>query len=117
MHRYRTLNVTDRWSANGIILQGLKLRIFDKLNPYSGKWVKELPAVLRRLHTNTSTATGQTPFSLVYGSEAVLPSKVNPISAQVEALDKVPHTDQQQMELIATEQLQGGALLQVVKYH
>lgn len=34
--------------ANGMILQGLKLRIFDQLNPYVGKWV---PAVLWGLRT------------------------------------------------------------------
>jgi hypothetical protein len=32
--------------SNGMILQGLKLRIFDRLKPYAGKWVKELPSVL-----------------------------------------------------------------------
>jgi transposase InsO family protein len=26
--------------SNGMILQGLKLRIFDRLKPYAGKWVK-----------------------------------------------------------------------------
>jgi hypothetical protein len=27
--------------SNGMILPGLKPRIFDKLKPYTGKWVKE----------------------------------------------------------------------------
>jgi transposase InsO family protein len=29
--------------SNGMILQGLKPRIFDRLKPYVGKWVKDLP--------------------------------------------------------------------------
>jgi transposase InsO family protein len=29
--------------SNGINLQGLKSRIFDRLKPYVEKWVKELP--------------------------------------------------------------------------
>ena len=33
-------------SANGLILQGLKLRIFDMLKKFTGRWVEELPAVL-----------------------------------------------------------------------
>jgi hypothetical protein len=32
--------------SNGMILQHLKPRIFDKLKPYAGKWVKEFPSVL-----------------------------------------------------------------------
>ena len=33
--------------ANGIILQGIKTRIFDRLSAYDKKWVKELPTVIR----------------------------------------------------------------------
>ena len=31
--------------ANGMLLQGIKPRIFDRLKPYAGKWMKELGAV------------------------------------------------------------------------
>jgi transposase InsO family protein len=62
--------------SNGMILQGLKPRIFYRLKPYAGKWVKELPSVLWALCTTPSRATGHTPFSLVYRSEAMLPAKV-----------------------------------------
>jgi hypothetical protein len=61
---------------NGMIIQGLKPRIFDRLKPYMRKWVKELPSVLWALLTTLSHATGHTPFSLVYRSEAMLPTKV-----------------------------------------
>jgi transposase InsO family protein len=30
--------------SNGMILRGLKPRNFDRLKPYAGKWVKELPS-------------------------------------------------------------------------
>jgi hypothetical protein len=56
-----------------MILQGLKPIIFDRVKPYAGKWVKELPSVLWALCTNPSRAMGHTPFSLVYESEAILP--------------------------------------------
>jgi IS30 family transposase len=62
--------------SNGMILQGLKTRIFDRLKPYTGKWIKELPLVLWALCTTSSRAMGHTPFSLVYGSEAMLPTEV-----------------------------------------
>jgi transposase InsO family protein len=56
--------------ANGMVLQGLKPRIFDKLNKHGKKWAVELPSVLWSLRTTVSRATGFTPFFLVYGSEA-----------------------------------------------
>jgi hypothetical protein len=57
-----------------MILQGLKPRIFDRLNKSGRKWLHELPAVVWSLRTTPSKATGFTSFSLVYGAEAVLPT-------------------------------------------
>jgi transposase InsO family protein len=62
--------------SNGLILQGLKPTIFDRLKPYTRKWVKELPSVLWALRTTSSHAMGHKPFSLVYGSEEMLPTEV-----------------------------------------
>jgi hypothetical protein len=62
--------------SNGMILQGMKPRIFNRLKPYAGKWVKALPSVLWALHTTLSHATEHTPFSLVHGSKAMLPTEV-----------------------------------------
>jgi hypothetical protein len=55
--------------ANDIILQGLKPRIFDKLNKFGRKWIQELPSAIWSLRTTLSRATGFTPFFLVYGAE------------------------------------------------
>jgi hypothetical protein len=60
--------------ANDMILQGLKPRIFDKLNMSGWKWLQELPSVIWSLRTTPSRAMGFTPFFLVYGAEAVLPT-------------------------------------------
>jgi hypothetical protein len=57
-----------------MILQGLKPRIFDQLNKSGRKWLQELAAVVWSLRTTPSRATGFTPFFLVHGSEAVLPT-------------------------------------------
>ena len=37
--------------ANGTVLQGLKPRIFDRLNKYTGRWVTEVPVILWSLRT------------------------------------------------------------------
>jgi hypothetical protein len=56
-----------------MILQGLKPRIFNRLNKFGRKWLQELSSVVWSLRTTPSRATGFTPFFLVYGAEAVLP--------------------------------------------
>ncbi|XP_034599553.2 uncharacterized protein [Setaria viridis] len=74
--------------ANGMILQGLKPRIFDRLKKFGGRWVAELPAVLWSLRTTPSRATGFTPFFMVYGSEAILPTDLEYGSPRVKAYDE-----------------------------
>ena len=60
--------------ANGMILQGLKPRIFNKLNKFGRRWLTELPSVIWSLRMTPSRAMGFTPFFLVYGAEAILPT-------------------------------------------
>jgi transposase InsO family protein len=62
--------------SNDMILHGLKPTIFDRQKPYAGKWVKKLPSVLWALCTTPSHVVCHTPFSLVYRTEAVLPTEV-----------------------------------------
>jgi transposase InsO family protein len=62
--------------ANSMVLQGIKARVFDRLHPFAGKWVDQLPSVLWSLRTTPSRAMGQSPFFLVSCSEAMLPSEV-----------------------------------------
>jgi hypothetical protein len=57
-----------------MILQGIKPRIFNRLNRFGGQWVVELPAVLWSLRMAPSRATDHTPFFMVYGAEAILPT-------------------------------------------
>ncbi|KAD4888478.1 hypothetical protein E3N88_20551 [Mikania micrantha] len=59
-------------SSNKIIINNLK----KKLGSKKGKWAEELPFVLWAYRTTTKNATGQTPFSLVFGSEAILPTEM-----------------------------------------
>jgi transposase InsO family protein len=60
--------------ANRLILAGSKLRLYEELKDYISKWIEELPKVVWGLHIQVSRATGYSPFFLVYGSEAVLPT-------------------------------------------
>jgi hypothetical protein len=60
-----------------MILQGLKPRIFKRLDKVRARWVAELPSVVWSLHTTPSRATPFTPFFTVHGSEAVLPTDID----------------------------------------
>nr|CAD41616.1 OSJNBa0091D06.19 [Oryza sativa Japonica Group] len=62
--------------ANAEILKGLKTKTFNILKKHGDSWIEELPAVLWANQTTPSRATGETPFFLVYGAEAVLPSEL-----------------------------------------
>ena len=71
--------------ANGMILQGLKPRIFNKLNKFGRRWLIEVPSVIWSLRTTPSRATGFTPFFLVYGTEAMLPTDLEYGSPRLKA--------------------------------
>ena len=50
-------------------MSGLKKRLDDA----KGRWVAELPHVLWTYRTTPRKSTGETPFSMTYGAEAVIP--------------------------------------------
>jgi transposase InsO family protein len=74
--------------ANGMILQGLKPRIFDRLNKSGQKWLQELSSIVWSLKTTPSRATGFTPFFLVYGAEAILPTDLEYRLPKVKGYDE-----------------------------
>jgi hypothetical protein len=47
-----------------------------KLEKKKGAWVEYVPEVLWSYRTTRRTPTGETPFSLTYGTEAVIPVEV-----------------------------------------
>jgi hypothetical protein len=67
-----------------MILDALKKRLHDAANTKGGKWIKELPNALWGLRTQPTKPTGQSPYFLVYGSEAILPANVMWDSSAVE---------------------------------
>ena len=73
--------------ANDMILQGLKPRIYNDLNKFGKRWMKELPSVVWSLRTTPSRATGFSPFFLVYAAEAILPIDLEYGSPRTKAYD------------------------------
>ena len=56
-------------TVNKVIVSGLKKRLDDA----KGKWIEELPHVLWTYQTTPRKSIGETPFSMTYGAEAVIP--------------------------------------------
>ena len=80
------LGITNRYSTpaypqgngqveavNKVIVNGLKKRLDD----VKGRWVEELPNVLWTYRTTPRRSTRETPFSMTYGAEAVIPLETN----------------------------------------
>ena len=72
-NRYSTLTYPQEngqaEAVNMVIVNGLKKR----LNDAKGRWVEELPHVLWTYKTTPRKCIGETPFSMTYGAEAVIP--------------------------------------------
>ena len=58
--------------------------IKTRLEGAKGIWPDELPSVLWAYRTTARTPTGETPFRLAYGTDAVIPAEVGLISYRVE---------------------------------
>jgi hypothetical protein len=74
--------------ANAEILKGLKTRTYDGLKKHVKKWIDELPCALWGNRTSHGRATRETSFFMVYGAEAILPSKVTMGSLRVKTYDE-----------------------------
>jgi hypothetical protein len=62
--------------ANGLFLAGIKPGLVEPLERLAGCWVEELPSVLWSLRTTPNRSVGFTPFFLVYGAEAMMPTDI-----------------------------------------
>jgi hypothetical protein len=97
--------------ANGMVLDTLKKRLHDAANSKGGKWIKELPHALWGLHTQPSKPTRQSPYFLVYGSEAILPADVMWDSPAVEQYDKGISEDSRRVDIDGLEEARCAALV------
>jgi hypothetical protein len=102
--------------ANDMVLQGLKPRIFDKLNKHGKKWATKLSSVLWSLRTTLSQATGFTPFFLVYRSEAMLPTDVEYASLRLRAYNEQNNDATRGNALDQLEEACNVALLYSARY-
>nr|XP_025616499.1 uncharacterized protein LOC112708784 [Arachis hypogaea] len=91
-------------AANKVILQALK----KKLGDAKGLWAELIPEILWAYNTTTHSTTKETPFRLVYGSEAMIPMEVSQGSMRTIAED---HDKARQAELDLIEEIRETAAI------
>ena len=91
--------------ANKTLMHGIKTR----LGRERAGWVDELPNVLWACRTMLKTSNGETPFSLTYGSEAVIPAKIRMPSHRTMLYNPEDSEEQQRLNLDLLQERRDGS--------
>ncbi|GAU45570.1 hypothetical protein TSUD_27710 [Trifolium subterraneum] len=95
-------------TANRVLLRGLRRR----MGASKGNWTEELHHVLWSYRTTPHSTTGETPFRLTYGTEAVIPVEIGEPSSRIEyPLEEDINDELLREELDLVEELRTGASL------
>ncbi|XP_070018319.1 uncharacterized protein [Nicotiana sylvestris] len=81
--------------ANGAVEAANKniKKILKKMIQGSRKWHRKLPFALLGYHTTVRTSVGATPYLLVYGTEAIIPAKVEIASLRIIVESEIEDTE------------------------
>ena len=91
--------------------------IKTRLEGVKGIWPDELPSILWAYRTIVRTPTGETPFCLAYGSEAIIPAKVGLISYRVKNYDKDENEKAMCLQLDLVDEVRAAVEQRLVRYH
>ena len=80
-------------------------KAFDKLENIGRNWIEHLLSVLWSLRTTPTRTTGETPFFLVYGAEAVLPTELKHGSPRVLAYEEDTQVEQKIDDINVLEEM------------
>ncbi|GKB84958.1 reverse transcriptase domain-containing protein [Tanacetum coccineum] len=86
--------------VNQSLGEGIKARLGEG----NKNWVEELPHVLWAHHTMIKSSHGDTPFSLTYGTEAVIPAEIRMPTYRTAAVDAVHNDEELQLNLDLLEE-------------
>ncbi|XP_058223096.1 uncharacterized protein LOC131332814 [Rhododendron vialii] len=99
-------------ATNKTVCAGIKRR----LNSKRGKWTEELPRVLWAYRSTPRHSTGQTPFSMAFGMEAVIPLESKFPTLKTETFNPKTNDDAMAQELILAEEKCDDARLHLTEY-
>nr|GEZ72993.1 reverse transcriptase domain-containing protein [Tanacetum cinerariifolium] len=86
--------------ANKSLGEGIKAR----LGKGNKNWVEKLPHVLWAHRTMVKSSHGDTPFSLTYGTEAVIPAEIRMPTYRTTAVDVVNNDKELRLNLVLLEE-------------
>ena len=99
-------------AVNKVIINGLKKRLDDA----KGKWVEELPHVLWTYRTTPCRSTGETPFSMTYGAEAVIPLETGFPTSRTSSFNPRGNNEQLTKSLDLVEEKRESVMVQLAYY-
>uniref|UniRef100_A0A2N9GMT9 Uncharacterized protein n=1 Tax=Fagus sylvatica TaxID=28930 RepID=A0A2N9GMT9_FAGSY len=98
--------------SNKVILDGIKKRLEEA----KGRWVEELPSVMWTHRTTKRRSTGETPFALAYGVEAVIPLEVGLPTTRTTEYDVEENESSLRMDLNLVEERRDMATVKLASY-
>ena len=90
--------------------------IKTRLEGAKGVWPDELPGVLWAYRTTVRTPTGETPFKLAYGSEAVIPTEVHMANHRVTMYQDKDNEEQLRLSLNLIDEVRTDADERTTRY-
>ncbi|XP_028120009.1 uncharacterized protein LOC114317468 [Camellia sinensis] len=99
-------------TSNKTIINGVKKR----LEHAKGKWVEELPHMLWAYRTTARRSTGETPYSLTYGMEAIIPLEVGLPTLRSELFESTNNEEAIAQALDMAEGQREAALIRLIAY-
>ncbi|XP_070045918.1 uncharacterized protein [Nicotiana tomentosiformis] len=97
-------------STNKVIINNLKKRLEES----KGKWPEVLPGVLWAYRTTTKIGTRETPFSFVYGAEALIPVEIGEPSTRFTQATDESNGEKMRTNLDLLEEKREATLIRMV---
>ncbi|GKC88529.1 reverse transcriptase domain-containing protein [Tanacetum coccineum] len=97
--------------ANRSLGEGIKARLDER----SKDWIEELPHVLWAHRTMIKSSNGETPFSLTYGTEAVIPAEIGMPTLRTAEIDPATNNGALKINLDLIEERREQAAIQEAK--
>ena len=90
--------------------------IKTRLEGVKGIWPDELPSVLWAYRTTVRTPTGETPFRLAYGADAVIPAEVGLTRYRVENYSEDKNEEAMRLQLDLVDEVRATAEQRLARY-
>jgi len=95
--------------ANRVLLKGLK----RSLEKAKGTWAEEVPRIVWAYHTTPQSTTRETPFSLVYASDAIIPVEIQESSPRFQNFVAEESNEERKVNLDLLDEVREEARIKV----